>query len=141
MTDGRNGGVVLFDGVCALCNRTVQHLLERDRRGVLRFAPLQGPTAAALWQRHPGRNPGLKTMVYVRDFGTPDEVLFFRSRAVLEILSDLGGPWRWVRLARLIPGPIRDAVYNAIARRRYAWFGRYDACRLPSPGQEERFLP
>ena len=140
MAQAPKGGLVLYDGVCALCNRTVQYLLDRDLRGLLRFAPLQGETAAEVWTRHSGQDPGLKSIVYVRGFGTPDERLFFRSRAVLEILSDLGGKWRVPALAKWIPGPLRDAIYDWIAARRYAWFGRYEQCRLPEKGTEDRFL-
>ncbi len=133
------GGLVLYDGVCALCNRTVQFLMGKDRRGILRFAPLQGTTAKALWERYPGKDPGLKSLVYVRGFGSPDEELFFRSRAILEILGDIGGRWRLLGWARLVPAPLRDAVYDWIARNRYAWFGRYETCQLPKPGEKHRF--
>ncbi len=139
--DDDSGGLVLYDGVCALCNSTVRFLLERDKRGVLRFAPLQGETAGGIWERYPGRDPGLKTMVYVRGFGSGNEEIHVRSRAVLEILNDIGGAWRVSRVGRLIPAGLRDALYDWIARNRYAWFGRYETCRLPGEGETERFLP
>ena len=132
---------MLYDGVCALCNRTVQYLMDCDTHGILRFAPLQGETAKEVWERHPGKNPGLKSVVYVRGYGTQEERLFFRSRAILEIMPDLGGKWRMFVLLKLIPGFLRDAVYDWIARHRYAWFGKYDQCRLPAKGTEDRFLP
>lgn len=141
MSGKGQGGLVLYDGVCALCNRTVQYLLDRDARGILRFAPLQGETVKEVWERHPGKDPGLKSVVYVRGYGTSGERLFFRSRAILEIMADLGGKWRLLVLVKLIPGPLRDAVYDWIARHRYAWFGRYEQCRLPEKGSENRFLP
>ena len=141
MSDREQGGVLLYDGVCALCNRTVQYLMDCDTHGILRFAPLQGETAKKVWERYPGKDPGLKTVVYVRGYGTPEERLFFRSRAILEIMSDLGGKWRLLVVLKLIPGPLRDAVYDWIARHRYAWFGKYDQCRLPEKGTEDRFLP
>ena len=137
----KKGGVVLYDGVCALCNRTVQVLLDRDARGRLRFAPLQGETAKEVWEKHPGKNPGLKSVVYVRGYGTECERLFFRSRAFLEIMADLGGKWRLFVVLKLIPGPLRDAIYDWAARHRYAWFGKYEQCRLPEKGSENRFLP
>ncbi len=140
MSGAGQGGLVLYDGVCALCNRTVQYLLDHDTHGILRFAPLQGETVKEVWARHPGKDPGLKSVVYVRGYGTPEEVLFFRSRAILEIMADLGGKWRLLVLAKLIPGPVRDLVYDWIARHRYAWFGRYEQCRLPEKGTENRFL-
>lgn len=124
-----------------MCNRTVQFLLDRDRREVLRYAPLQGSTAREVWDRHPGKDPGLKTMVYIRGFGSGEERLYFRSRAILEMLRDVGGKWRVAALGYLIPTPLRDVAYDWIARNRYAWFGRYEQCRLPEPGTEERFLP
>lgn len=132
--------VVLFDGVCGFCDRTIQFLLAEDRAAALRFGPLQGETAAAVRQRH-ALGDGLESLLYVTGLGGSGERVDSRSTAVLKILNDIGGLWRVVSWLRLIPAPIRDGAYDFIARRRYAWFGRYDTCRMPSPETRARFLP
>ncbi len=149
--------VVFFDGVCALCDGSIRFLIRADRTGLLRFAPLQGETAA----REPavakliGRNGpdkddagkagpaedgiDLESIIYLRGEGRDQEVLT-HSAAVLAILDDLGGFWRLLSVARIVPAPIRDRVYDFIARHRYRWFGRFEACRLPREGEAELFL-
>jgi predicted DCC family thiol-disulfide oxidoreductase YuxK len=140
--------LVLYDGVCGLCNRTVRFLLRIDRRNVLAFAPLQGQTAARLAERHGfplagrGDDPaGLRTIVYVRKFGLKHERAHLRSDAVLRILGDVGGPWVLFGALRLVPRLLRDPVYDWVARNRYRWFGKLDRCPLPPPDQRARFLP
>ncbi|RMH86196.1 MAG: thiol-disulfide oxidoreductase DCC family protein, partial [Calditrichaeota bacterium] len=132
--------LVLYDGVCGLCNRTVRWLLRIDRRGILCFAPLQSETAAAILLRHGMKPSRLETLVLVRDGGTPAERLYIRSQAALEICRELGGMWRIVSFLRIVPRPIGDALYNFIARRRYRWFGRHEQCPVPPPEVRQRFL-
>ncbi len=132
--------LVLYDGVCGLCNRLVRFLLRIDHRNVLCFAPLQGPTAARLAERH-GFSLDVETLVYVRSFGLKHEHAYDRSDAVLRLLGDVGGVWWPLSLLRVLPRLLRDAVYDWIARHRYRWFGKYDSCPLPSPEQRARFLP
>lgn len=133
--------LVLYDGTCGLCDRSVQQLLRLDRRGVLSYAPLQGATAAALAAA--GRlpvGPGFDSMAFVRDAGSGRETVLLRSDAVLAALAAAGVP-RWLLApARAVPQRLRDRLYDAVARRRYAWFGRVDACRLPAPEVRARFL-
>jgi predicted DCC family thiol-disulfide oxidoreductase YuxK len=116
-------------------------LLDADRRRVLRFAPLQGETARDVLARHPGSDDTLSTVVYVRDFRAPGERVFRRSAAALAILEDLGGGYRALAWLRVIPRPIRDALYDFVADRRYRWFGTLPSCRLPDGSAEARFLP
>jgi predicted DCC family thiol-disulfide oxidoreductase YuxK len=140
---GRDPGrhLVLYDGVCGLCDRTVQLLLRADRRGVLTFAPLQGETAPAILRRH-AIGDALQSLVLIRDPGTDGETAFTRSRAAFRIGAALGGLWRVLAWARfVVPRPLADRAYDFVAARRYRWFGRFDACRLPEPGVRERFLP
>jgi predicted DCC family thiol-disulfide oxidoreductase YuxK len=141
--------LLLYDGGCGLCQRSVQWVLERDhgpRRGpALRFAPLQGDTAAPLLARHalapePGR--GFDSVVLVVDPGGPGERALQRSDAALAIGRYLGG--RWAALARLgglVPRVLRDAAYGVVARNRLRWFGAADACRVPRGPERARFLP
>jgi predicted DCC family thiol-disulfide oxidoreductase YuxK len=141
--------LLLYDGACGLCARSVQWLLEHDRgprRGPpLRFAPLQGETAAPLLARHgltpaPGR--GFDTLILVVDPGGPRERVLVRSAAVLRLARYLGPPWSALgRLAGLAPAPLLDAGYGVVARNRLRVFGTADACRLPRPGERARFLP
>jgi predicted DCC family thiol-disulfide oxidoreductase YuxK len=133
--------VVLFDGVCVLCDSSMRWLLEADRDGRLSFAPLQGETAKEVLARHPEVTGDLSTVVYVRDFRSSEETVQTRSDAVASILRDLGSGYRLLALFRFLPRVLRDALYDWIAARRYRWFGKLDACRLPRKGEEKRFLP
>ena len=80
-------------------------------------------------------------MIYVVDLDRPGERIFTRSDAVLTILDELGGGWKLVAMLRIVPRPVRDAVYRLVARYRYRWFGRFETCQLPAPEQRARFLP
>lgn len=134
--DGKS--LVLYDGVCGLCNGTVQFLLGEDHGKILRFAALQGATAEKVLGS--GSKGDLASIVYVRDWQTDGARKFTRSEAVLQILADLGGFWRVVSWLRLIPSALRDAVYRIVAKRRYRMFGKYESCPVPGPGVRERFL-
>ncbi|HVS02153.1 MAG TPA: DCC1-like thiol-disulfide oxidoreductase family protein [Thermoanaerobaculia bacterium] len=135
-----SSNLVLYDGVCGLCNRLVRLLLVADRKAVLCFAPLQGATAARVRQRR-DLPQDLDTLVYVRGFGLADEQAYLRSDAVLLALADVGGVWWLAGALRVIPRPLRDGVYRWVARRRYGWFGKYETCPLPPPEHRARFLP
>jgi predicted DCC family thiol-disulfide oxidoreductase YuxK len=132
--------LVLYDGVCGLCDRVVQLLLGEDREGLLRFAPLQGETARAFTGAPDALDPTLGTIVFVSERATGARATFMRSEAVLRILDTLGGFWRVVSWLRVVPRPLRDAVYDWVARHRYAWFGRYAECPVPASGMRARFL-
>lgn len=140
-SERRSGPIVLYDGVCALCNGLVRFVLARDRDGIFRFASLQGALARDTLARH-GRNPDdLDTLVVVLDPGSPDERLLDRSTAALFVLQRLSGIWRVAgRVVAWVPPALRDAVYRAIARTRYRTFGKYEVCPLPPPGVRDRFL-
>jgi predicted DCC family thiol-disulfide oxidoreductase YuxK len=133
--------IVLYDGVCGLCNRFVQFILRRDRNAIFRFASLQSSVAARILTRH-GANPtDLDTVYLVVNHELPDEYLLSRSDAVLFVLSQLGRLWRAVAsLLQLLPKFLRDPAYNAVARHRYRIFGRSDVCTLPRDADHTRFL-
>lgn len=133
--------VVLFDGVCALCDASVRWLIASDKKLILHFAPLQSETGKAVLSRHPDADQSLSTVLYVRDMGDDNERLYERSDAAFEILRDLGGIWRVASWGRFVPRALRDAVYGLIAKHRYRWFGKFDACRLPRSEDAGRFLP
>lgn len=132
--------LILFDGVCGFCNAGVTWLLDRDPREVLRFAPLQGETAASLRRRHDEIPADIDTLVVV-DTREGQEKVFLRSAAVVRILGVLESPWRHFRLLRLVPAPLLDLGYRAFARLRYRIFGKRDTCRVPSPEERTRMLP
>jgi predicted DCC family thiol-disulfide oxidoreductase YuxK len=131
--------LVLFDGVCGFCDRLVDFLIRRDAAGRLRFAPLQGETAAALRARHPEIPRDLETLVYVEASGGRERV-HLRSEAALRVFGELGGGWRRLAWLLALPRPLRDAGYRLFARVRYRLFGRLAACRLPTPAERSRFL-
>lgn len=127
-------GIVFFDGVCGLCNRFVDILLRVDRNARFRFAPLQGSAARELLP--PDRARALESVVYLRD-----GVALQRSDAAIRILMDLGGWRRGFGLLLLVPRFIRDFIYAWVARNRYAWFRKREACRVPTDAERARFLP
>lgn len=132
-----SANIVFYDGVCGLCDRTVQFLLKRDTAQRFKFAPLQGETA----KQRTDLPTDLRSIAFVANHGTAKEQLYFRSEAVLRILNQLGGFWRMVSWLRIIPRSLRDALYNAIAQRRYRWFGKFDTCHVPPAEIHSRFLP
>ena len=127
--------VVYYDGLCGLCDRFVRFTLLRDRAHRYHFAPLQGDTARTRLTHL--SNPEASGTVILEDDGT----FRVRSDAALSIVSGLGGVWRAAAVLRLVPRPLRDAVYDWVARHRARWFGRREECRLPSPEERARFLP
>lgn len=131
--------LVLFDGECALCNGWVKFVLRRDRRGIVHFAPLQGPTARRILAARADAPAGLTTLILVEDTGMPTERIRVRSDAALGVLRELGGLWRVVGWLRVVPRAVRDGVYDFIARRRYQWFGKEESCLVPSPEMRARF--
>ncbi len=132
-------GIVLYDGVCGFCDGAVRWLLARDDAGLLRFAPLQGETAAALRARHPEIPEGLDNVVFVTS-GADGERVYLRSSAVFELLERAGGRWRVLRWLRWLPVAVTDFGYGMFARARYRMFGRIEACRIPEPDERARFL-
>lgn len=149
MTDaGRGHPILLYDGVCGLCNRTVQFVLQRDRGGAFRFASLQSDVARRILANYGVSPSDLDTFYVVTDFarGSPVEVaqkqtLLARSDAAIFVLQELGSIWRVAGgLLRMLPRSLRDWVYESVARRRYRMFGRYDACPIPGAETRNRFL-
>ena len=134
-----NAPVLLYDGVCGFCNKTVQGLLALDKHGALRFAALQSPYGAGILARHP-ELANVDSVIYIEQPATPAERAFVRSTAALKIASYLGGVWRLALAAYIIPRPVRDALYDVIARNRYRFFGKHDSCLLPPPDVRARFV-
>ena len=127
--------VVLFDGVCNLCNGFVQFIIPRDPRGYFRFAALQSPAAARL-MAEASVTPGAADSILLIDGGRA----IVRSAAALRIARRLRFPWPLLYALIVVPRPIRDWVYDLVARNRLRWFGQRDQCLVPGPGIRERFL-
>ena len=133
--------IILYDGVCGLCNRLVQFMLKHDSHGRLRFASLQSDFAAKVLRRHSIDPNDLDTLHVVENFEQPHERVLHRSNAVLRAGRELGGIWSPLSaVGRVVPRPLRDLVYRFVAQNRYRVFGKYDTCTLPDPQQRSRFL-
>jgi predicted DCC family thiol-disulfide oxidoreductase YuxK len=128
--------IVVFDGVCVACNRSVDFLLRHDRARRYRFAAMQSPAGHALMARH-GIDPADPASFLLIEGGDA----FRDSEGVVRVLAGLGGAWRCARFALWVPRALRDALYRWFARHRFRWFGRRDACRVPTAEEAERFLP
>lgn len=135
LTTSAQGPVLLFDGVCNLCNASVQWVLLRDKKAVFQFAPLQSDFAKEILSRHQLNTQDFDTVVLV-----DGERIWLRSDAALEICDRLGGVWSYVALLRFKPRFIRDFFYNLIAKNRYRFWGRRETCMLPRPEWKHRFL-
>jgi predicted DCC family thiol-disulfide oxidoreductase YuxK len=131
--------VLLYDGVCGFCNGAVQTILRLDHHGRLRFAALDSDFARAVLTRHPELQD-VDSVVFVDNAGEPDESVTVRSAAALRVVEYLGGPYRALLVARLIPAPARDRLYDGFARIRYRVFGTAHACPLPAPEVRARFI-
>ncbi len=131
--------VLLYDGICGVCNGAVQTILRLDPHGSLRFAPLQGQFAEGVIDRHPNLS-GVDSIVFVEDPGGPAEQVAIKTDAALRVAEYLGGPWHAFRAAAVIPEPLRDRLYDGFARVRYRVFGTHDTCPIPPPEVRARFL-
>jgi predicted DCC family thiol-disulfide oxidoreductase YuxK len=129
------GPLVLFDGVCNLCNGFVRFLLPRDRTGRLYFAPIQSEVGQQVLQRHKLPLEDWDSFVLL-DEGR----VYLKSEAFLRIVRFLDWPWRALRLLRCLPRPVADWLYDRVARNRYALFGRKQECMMPDEAQRTRFL-
>ena len=127
--------IILFDGVCNLCDTAVQLIIRKDPEDCFRFAAMQSPAGQALLARHGLTELSAETMVLID--GT---AIHLRSDAVIEIARRLPGRWSMVAWFAHVPRGLRDAGYRLVARNRFRWFGRRQACLMPSAETRRRFL-
>jgi predicted DCC family thiol-disulfide oxidoreductase YuxK len=127
--------LILFDGVCNLCNGVVQFIVRRDPKAKFKFASLQSEVGRSLLRQF-NIDPDLLHSFVVID----NEVAFQRSDAVLCIANHLGGWWKILKPFNILPKFFRDAIYNMIAKNRYKFFGKKDSCMVPTPELKERFV-
>lgn len=132
----QDSAVVLFDGVCNLCNGAVNYIIDRDPSARFRFAALQSAQAAALLAPL-GRVPEAEPQSFIL---VENGRVYERSSAALRVARKLPGAWKLFYAFVVVPTPIRDVVYRFIARNRYRWFGKAEACRMPTPELRARFL-
>jgi predicted DCC family thiol-disulfide oxidoreductase YuxK len=138
--------VVLFDGVCNFCDASVNFVIEHDRDGYFKFAPLQSDTGMKLAAEH-GLDSKISNLE-ARHGAVPidsvilieDGTAYTHSTAALRIARRLGTPWSWLYAFVVVPAPVRDFFYRSFAKYRYRFFGRKDECMLPSPEVRARFL-
>lgn len=134
MTFDTSKPVIFFDGVCNLCNSSVQFIIKKDKESKFRFASLQSAPGQEILQQYNLSQTDFNSFILFED-----GKLYTRSTAALRVLSQLKG-WKWSGVFKWVPRFLRDGVYNVIARNRYKWFGKQEACMLPSPDLMSRFL-
>ncbi|MBI4617992.1 MAG: DUF393 domain-containing protein [Planctomycetes bacterium] len=132
--------LILYDGVCGLCNRLNRFVLARDRTDGFRFAPLQGKVAGDVLAKYAKDPADLDTFYLVTGWGSSGERLLWRGRAALQVLRELGGIWGASRVLGLLPTVLLDLGYRIVARSRYRLFGRHAVCPVPSPEHRAKFL-
>lgn len=138
IAEGRH--LLLYDGVCGLCSRLLQFLLEHDRRAVFTFASLQSPTGRTTVERCGGNPDELTSFYALADYRTGHARMFGRSAAALFVAAELGWPWKAAGLMRVLPTTILDRLYDFVARNRYRVFGRHEQCLTPRPEFRGRFI-
>ena len=127
--------ILLYDGTCGLCHKSVKWLLHHERDHVLRFAPLQGPTGDAMRAKYPAIPTAIDSVVLVANGRA-----YLRSKAFMHVAAHLRAPWRWAYYFRWMPGFLLDLNYRLVAALRYRIWGRADLCEIPSPENRARFI-
>jgi predicted DCC family thiol-disulfide oxidoreductase YuxK len=135
MIDFTNKKIVLFDGVCNLCNTSVQFVIKHNKKKNIQFASLQSEAGKAILQHYNLLDLNLNSFVFVQN-GT----IYLRSSAALKVAKHLNGAWPLLHCFIIVPQFIRDGVYKLIANNRYKWFGKKEQCYMPTPELKERFL-
>ena len=130
-----NPAIILFDGVCNLCNNSVQFVIKHDTENKFMFAALQSPPAQALLLQYNLPQEGFNSFVLIKD-----EKVYLKSTAALNVAKNLNGPVKLLYGFIIVPAFIRNAVYNFIAKNRYKWFGKKESCMIPTPALQSRFL-
>jgi predicted DCC family thiol-disulfide oxidoreductase YuxK len=129
MTD--NSPIIFYDGVCGLCDKSIQFIIVHDKKKIFRFAALQSDLAKQLL----GKDLSLDSFIYYEKGKA-----FDRSTGALKMFKKLGGMWSLLYAFMIVPLFIRNAVYDWVAKNRYKWFGKFDSCKIPTPEQRSRFI-
>ncbi|MCW5515336.1 thiol-disulfide oxidoreductase DCC family protein [Muriicola sp. Z0-33] len=131
-----NKQLILFDGICNLCNNAVQYVIKRDKRNRFCFAPLQGSTGQQFIKERGIDTSKIDSIILV----DPNVAYYVKSTAALKIGQQFGGGYRLLAVLEWIPSPFRDWIYDLVAKRRYRWFGKKDACMVPTPELKVKFM-
>ncbi|AWX46199.1 Alpha-N-acetylgalactosaminidase [Flagellimonas maritima] len=134
--DEKGKKIILFDGVCNLCNSSIQFVIKRDKKDIFRYAALQSQVGQKLIDERAIDISKVDSIILVE----PGVAYYTKSDAALNIAKSFGGVWKIVNVFTWIPKSFRDAVYNFVARNRYRWFGQKDACMIPTPELRAKFL-
>jgi predicted DCC family thiol-disulfide oxidoreductase YuxK len=126
--------IILFDGVCNLCNSSVQFIIKRDQLAKFQFASLQSEIGQKLLRKY-DYNQDLNSFILIED-----EKIYIKSSAALRVCMNLNGLWKYLSIFRIIPPSIRDYIYEIIAKNRYIWFGKQETCMIPTSEMKQRFL-
>ena len=132
----QNKKIILFDGLCNLCDATVQFIIKRDTKDVFRFVSLQSDLGRELLQKLPIEFQ-LTYSVFLYE---SEKVFFYKSQAVFEIVKSIGGIYYCLLIFKLLPNTITNAVYDFIAKNRYKWWGKKESCLVPTKELESKFL-
>ena len=122
--------IIIFDGVCGLCNRSIDILIKLDRQKILQYSSLQGEFVKTL-----KTGPDIDSIIFYED-----GILYYKSTAILKIFQALGGVWKITAIFYLLPKIIRDFLYDLIAKYRYRIFGKMESCRMPQKEERELFI-
>jgi len=128
--------IILFDGVCNLCNGAIQFVIKRDQKDIFRYAALQSEIGQKMIAERGIDTSKTDSIILVE----PGVAYFVKSEAALEITKEFGGLWPLFQVFKWAPSSFRDIVYDFIARNRYKWFGRKDQCMTPTPELQAKFL-
>jgi predicted DCC family thiol-disulfide oxidoreductase YuxK len=135
MTNSSGKKIILFDGVCNLCNRSVQFVIRHDKKDQFIFGSFQGKAGQKYLQQYHLPSGNFNSFILIED-----EKLYTESTAALRVCKLLGGGWRLLYVLVIVPGFIRDGIYRIVARNRYNWFGKKDVCWVPTTALKEKFL-
>lgn len=128
--------IILFDGVCNLCNSSVIKVIKHDKRNVFLFTALQSETGQKILSE---LNIDSKKMDSIILY-SPNESFYKKSSAALRIMNEFGGLWKLTQIFRIFPAAFNNLFYDLIARNRYKWFGKKDSCMIPTPDLKAKFL-
>lgn len=131
----KNNSVILFDGICNLCNSSINFVIDRDKNRHFRYGALQSDAGQILLQKHNLSTSDFDTIVLIEN-----DNVYHRSTAALRIAKKLNFPWPLLYIFIIIPPFIRNAIYNLIAKNRYRWFGKQNDCRIPTPELKALFI-
>src|SRR6478735_6987457 len=131
----KDGPLILFDGVCNLCNNSVQFIIKHDPPAYFKYSSLQSAAGQYLLHKFNLPESQLHSVILIKN-----ESIFQKSDAALEIAKNLNGLWSTLTIFKIIPRVVRDWLYDVVAKNRYTWFGKKDTCMIPTPELKSRFI-